>query len=121
MENNKVKINIPKEDIFPKIMVFTVKSDSDDPEDLFYEIIFNNTGRESVIWDDDNSQFSLSGDSIYNYIPTITQEYNATLPFYSKASILNGAVGVYIDGGVPAINLVTTLSAPLTVKIEIYE
>ncbi len=54
MENNKVKIDIPKEDIFPKIMVFTVKSDSDDPEDMFYEIIFNNTGRESVIWDDDN-------------------------------------------------------------------
>lgn len=122
MENNKVKLIINKEDTSVPVKVILMPYAAfADPEDLFYEIIFNNTGRESVIWDDDNSQFSLSGDSIYNYIPTITQEYNATLPFYSKASILNGAVGVYIDGGVPAINLVTTLSAPLTVKIEIYE
>lgn len=46
MENNKVKLIINKEDTSVPVKVILMPYAAfADPEDLFYEIIFNNTGR----------------------------------------------------------------------------
>lgn len=118
MENNKVKINVEG---FPKTMIFSAHSATDNPEDLNIEILYNTTGRSSVTWNDDDSYFELSGGYLNKVFISVNTGIAGTELNFIKTSILTGVIGIFIVEGMAGINTASTASLPILIKVEIYE